>query len=312
MKEKAAKVIVQDFLKGVFDVFDAMLSLHFEHKVEEILEIASHQIEDLLIKCPVAFQGRIASGEGAVLLLFSEADAARIAGIMQGKETEQTTLDNPALATLRELAEAALGGAVNNLKELVGKSLEPLNQMQAAVFDVSESSALMELLGPKPTAALFSFDAGENFSGEGALIFSASLEQWVPKKVLRDGIPEAKKTSALTPDEVSDILRGFAGEEAPALTGAPGAAEQPRNLDMVLDIRLEATVRLGRVEMPIAEILNLGPGSIIEVGHLVDEPVELFINDKLIARGDVVVVDEKFGLRITEIISTRARIESLH
>ncbi|MCC6491238.1 MAG: flagellar motor switch protein FliN [Candidatus Hydrogenedentes bacterium] len=84
-----------------------------------------------------------------------------------------------------------------------------------------------------------------------------------------------------------------------------------RNLDMVLDIRLVATARLGRIEMPISEILSLGPGSIIEVGHLVDEPVELLVNDKLIARGDVVVVDEKFGLRITEIVSPRERIESL-
>ena len=62
---------------------------------------------------------------------------------------------------------------------------------------------------------------------------------------------------------------------------------------------------------PSPEILALGPGSILEVGHLVDEPVELLVNGKLIARGDVVVVDEKFGLRITEIISARERIEQL-
>jgi flagellar motor switch protein FliN/FliY len=83
------------------------------------------------------------------------------------------------------------------------------------------------------------------------------------------------------------------------------------NLDMVLDIGLIATARLGHVEMPIGDILKLGPGSIIEVGHMVDEPVDLLVNGKLIARGDVVVVDEKFGLRITEIVSARERIESL-
>ena len=64
--------------------------------------------------------------------------------------------------------------------------------------------------------------------------------------------------------------------------------------------------------MPIAELLALGPGSIIDVGRLVDEPVELLVNNKLIARGDVVVVDEKFGLRITEIVSPEERIESMH
>lgn len=97
----------------------------------------------------------------------------------------------------------------------------------------------------------------------------------------------------------------------PERAAPPEPAGQPGNLDMVLDIGLTATARLGRIEMPIQQILSLGPGSIIEVGHLVDEPVELLVNGKLIARGDVVVIDEKFGLRITEIISTRDRIESL-
>ena len=85
----------------------------------------------------------------------------------------------------------------------------------------------------------------------------------------------------------------------------------PANMEMILDIRLMATARLGRIEMPISDILALGPGSIFEVGRAVDDPIDLLINDKLIARGDVVVVDEKFGIRITEIVSTRERIESL-
>jgi flagellar motor switch protein FliN/FliY len=123
---------------------------------------------------------------------------------------------------------------------------------------------------------------------------------------------------SLSPDDVSDILRDNPeGKELEPPSRASRPVEKAtteslaQNLDMVLDIRLVATARLGRVEMPIGEILALGPGSIIEVGHLVDEPVELLINDKLIARGDVVVVDEKFGLRITEIVSPRERIESL-
>jgi flagellar motor switch protein FliN/FliY len=78
-----------------------------------------------------------------------------------------------------------------------------------------------------------------------------------------------------------------------------------------MNISLVATARLGRVEMPLRDILNLGPGSIVEIGHMVDEPIELLVNDKVIARGEVVLVDEKFGLRITEIMGTRDRIESL-
>ena len=126
-------------------------------------------------------------------------------------------------------------------------------------------------------------------------------------------------SGSMSQDEVSAMLRDI-GPVAdikadsishPAASQRSGDALDSKNLDMVLDIRLTATARLGRVEMPISDILSLGPGSIVEVGHLVDEPVELLVNEKLIARGDVVVVDEKFGLRITEIVSARERIESL-
>lgn len=84
-----------------------------------------------------------------------------------------------------------------------------------------------------------------------------------------------------------------------------------RNLDVILDIQVEATARLGSVEMPLATVLSLGPGSVINVGHEVDSPIELYVNNKLIAKGDVVIVDEKFGIRITEIVSPQERIESL-
>jgi flagellar motor switch protein FliN/FliY len=63
--------------------------------------------------------------------------------------------------------------------------------------------------------------------------------------------------------------------------------------------------------MPIREVLALGPGSIVEVGRSIGEPVELLVNEKLIARGEVVVVEEKFGLRITEIVSPTERVRSL-
>ena len=126
--------------------------------------------------------------------------------------------------------------------------------------------------------------------------------------------PQTAENEAAEPASEQEAAPDVPIEERPdddAVDNGNRESRSPDNLDMILDIGLTATARLGRLEMPISEILNLGPGSIIEVGHLVDEPVELLVNGKLIARGDVVVVDEKFGLRITEIISTRERIESL-
>lgn len=84
-----------------------------------------------------------------------------------------------------------------------------------------------------------------------------------------------------------------------------------KNLNMILDIPLRVTVELGRTKMPVNELLNLTQGSVIELSKLAGEPMEVLVNDKLIARGEAVVVNEKFGVRLTDIISTTERIEQL-
>lgn len=88
-------------------------------------------------------------------------------------------------------------------------------------------------------------------------------------------------------------------------------ANKDRNLQLILDIPLRVTVELGRTKLPVNELLNLGPGSVIELNKLAGEPMEVFVNDKLIARGEAVVVNEKFGVRLTDIISTKERVEQL-
>ena len=83
------------------------------------------------------------------------------------------------------------------------------------------------------------------------------------------------------------------------------------DLEFILDIPLEVSVELGRTTMLINELLQLGQGSVIELSKLAGEPMEVFVNGKLIARGEVVVVNEKFGVRLTDIVSPVERVESL-
>lgn len=85
----------------------------------------------------------------------------------------------------------------------------------------------------------------------------------------------------------------------------------PSNLDFILDIPLQVTVELGRTHMPIYDLLQLGQGSIVELNKLAGEPLEVLVNQKLIAKGEVVVVNEKFGIRLTDVISPTERIEKL-
>jgi flagellar motor switch protein FliN/FliY len=87
--------------------------------------------------------------------------------------------------------------------------------------------------------------------------------------------------------------------------------EQLSGLDLIMDVPLRVTVELGRTRMPIRDVLDLGKGSVVELDKLVGEPVEMLVNGKLIAKGEVVVIDENFGIRVTDIVSPIERFNTL-
>ncbi len=76
------------------------------------------------------------------------------------------------------------------------------------------------------------------------------------------------------------------------------------NIDLLMDVSLKVTVELGRTQMMLRQVLELQHGSVIELDRLAGDPVDIFVNERLIARGEVVVVDDKFGVKITELVST--------
>jgi flagellar motor switch protein FliN/FliY len=89
------------------------------------------------------------------------------------------------------------------------------------------------------------------------------------------------------------------------------SAKEVSNLDFILDIPLEISVELGRTKLLISELLQLGQGSVIELNKLSGEPLEIFVNQRLIARGEVVVVNEKFGIKMTDILNPIERVKQL-
>jgi flagellar motor switch protein FliN len=77
------------------------------------------------------------------------------------------------------------------------------------------------------------------------------------------------------------------------------------NIDLLLDVSMRVTVELGRTRMPLSQILELQHGSVVELDRLAGDAVDIFVNDTMIARGEVVIVDDKFGVRITEMVTPR-------
>jgi len=107
-------------------------------------------------------------------------------------------------------------------------------------------------------------------------------------------------------DQEQEPVRKSDTEQDPS-----GGSLWDRDLEFLLDIPLEITVELGRTRMLINELLQLGQGSVVELSKLAGEPTEIFVNGKLFARGEVVVVNEKFGVRLTDIVSPAERVKKL-
>jgi flagellar motor switch protein FliN/FliY len=140
-------------------------------------------------------------------------------------------------------------------------------------------------------------------------------ESWMDEMGWGDDAPGAETPApamamsvpAATPAAVAPVATAAAFAPLDTNGGAYGASA----IDLLLDVQLQVTVELGRARMKIAEILALRNGSVIELDRLAGEPTDILINGTLIARGEVVVVDEKFGVRIIEVVSRAKRIASL-
>ena len=176
--------------------------------------------------------------------------------------------------------------------ELIGPLLNPPEAEKAQESTKQESM-------PK--------QAGKSSSGyQSEQQAAASLEASMP-------LPEPEA-------EPKQLGRNQTGTVNPAVQKAAFSSFEPvslpakeqRNLDMLLDIPLKVTVELGRTRRSVKEILELSSGSIIELDKLAGEPVDILVNDKLVAKGEVVVIEENFGVRVTDILSQSERLKRLN
>ena len=315
MNAEASSVVVNCVCGGVFSALEVMVSASFDHSAGDVHPVPEEQLAASLKEYPVILQGRLPDDLGGAALLLTLHDALYLVSRTRGPDAEVgDSLSDEDRGVLKEIAETAIGGGLSQVMEYMSQDPVPVEGIDAVEAGEASAGQLVSFVGGDALSAEISYATEPDFSAKALLVFGSGLPERIPEEASQADSGAAGAQAALSPEEIGDILGGFGPDtegEAWEETAGGTPRKAPGNLEMILDIRLRATARLGRVEMPIADILGLGPGSIIEVGQLVDEPIELLINNRPIARGDVVVVGEQFGLRITEILSARERIESL-
>ena len=226
------------------------------------------------------------------------------------------------------LVDLMLGGEGVAADELVGDSKDALaetfnqvmgsaNQTLSDLAGETFAIANVDILAVEPDAAAFAEHLGQGAFQDITLPTSqdslnTTVHLLVPDLLLQQlkrklGLGEAASVPAPSPASVAATMAA-PPRQAPM---ASGPAPDSGNLDLLLDIQLPVVVRMGQTEMQMGELLKLTPGSILELNRSADAPVELLVNGKLIAKGEVVVVDGNFAFRITEIDTRAARIRSL-
>jgi len=240
--------------------------------------------------------------QGPVSIVCSEKLAWIVSDLMMGnagdyaedqefaamKQTAFSESLNQAFTAAINLLQAANSDAELAHGEAVTKALNPEDAESLAKPEgANESTALnFKITIADKADESFSLELNETLAQFLVQEFSAIVT------VESESTVETQEAAA---DGVADVKFG----DIKANPQAEGEPEQ--NLDLLMDITMGLTVELGRSEMPLKDILKLTKGSVIELDRLSGEPVDLFVNNKLIARGEVVVIDDNFGLRITQL-----------
>ena len=244
----------------------------------------------------------VTAGASSLHGILLQADAtAKLGALIAGDDPAAATLGANELQGVLDFMDMSLPIVADILQEAIGQRAEFGGAQGVNVGDPAEDSDLEALgLAENVVRLDYTLTVGDVLSGPLVYVLSHA---------------HAAEILALIASAAQPAFAEFeaaGGPDAPP-AGAEAAGEVPgvENIDLIMDIELEVVARLGEVEMPIREILKLGPGSIIDIDRPADAPVDLVVNDKLVARGDVVVVQENFGLKITEVQSPQERIASL-
>lgn len=275
---------------------------------------------------------------GENLLIIKKQDAAVIVDLMMGGDGSNPPeeLNELHLSAVSEAMNQMMGSAATSMStifhqkvsisppslrliNLAEEQLDPAiecgsEQLVQVVFQISIEdllkSEMMQII-PLPFAKEMSLGLlGELRAKEPAPKEDVKA---VSRPELETPVQPAAKASSHTAAARQEVAAGSVVvqpvEFAPFTASSP--PKETGNLSLILDVPLQFTVELGRTQKTIKEILDLGPGAIVELDKLAGEPVDILVNGKPIAKGEVVVIDENYGVRITEILSSAERMSSL-
>lgn len=271
--------------------------------------------------------------EGSNVFILQSDDALTIADIMMGGNEQNhmlTEMDEIAMSAVSEAMNQMVGYSATSLSELFHRTIE-ISPPQLKVIEANDDAGQLGMnLDDQLIIISFAFQIGDLFESQIMLVMQLDIAKKHANYLLEDTKanandaivtnqavqPETAPVHQVVQPEATVVNYVVRPDAAPAVQQNLADSDEviyynQGNLNLILDVPLHLSVILGRTKRSIADILKLTHGSIIELERFENEPVDILVNDKLIARGQVVVVKEYFGVRITDIISAESRVKNL-
>ncbi|WP_028273275.1 flagellar motor switch phosphatase FliY [Atopococcus tabaci] len=257
--------------------------------------------------------------KGSNMLMIDIPDANIIADLMMGNSGEGV-----ADKEFTELELSAVGEAMNQMMGTASTAMATMfnrkvdiNPPEIRTWDVEQETTLSESEQDETIVAIaFKLTVEGLLESEIMQIFPMETVEEIIDIMLKDEavtlngreVAVEEETTQMEPVEEKVEIQKPAFQEL----SDKGPTNVPRNLDLIMDVPLEFSVLLGKSKKTIKDILSLGAGSVVELDKMTDEPLEIYVNGQLIAEGEVVVINESFGIRITNILSKAERIRHLN
>jgi flagellar motor switch protein FliN/FliY len=317
---------IQDFLASTVDALSSNLSMMTKPEVSlKSPQVSSTSRDAFLATLPdtvTVTKVDFSSGfPGEHLFLMAEDTAKGIASLMN--KEENITLDEMAMSVIGEAVSTMVGTQITALTGKTG------NRSIAAIPPETANvpKAVAALPGGSFIVAAYNLDLGDGtphqiwevlgggVSGDIAQALNGGAQPAAPRGMgAMSGMQP--NLGGMTGGGMSGMMQGLGqptnvqSVQYPSLIPQATPQEQG-NIGLIMDVFMEMTVELGRTRKLIKEILGMGEGTIIELDKLAGEPVDILVNHKLIAKGEVVVIDENFGVRVTEIVSPIERMTDM-
>ncbi|UTT41786.1 flagellar motor switch phosphatase FliY [Exiguobacterium aurantiacum] len=312
------------------------LSTLLQQKVEITTPIVSEvTIDALRERYPtphVALRVGYTEGlKGENVLVLTREDAAIISDLMlggNGIDVDPEGLDEIRLSAVQEAMNQMMGAAATSLSTVFSKKID-ISPPLVEVFDATKTQTIIDRLELWETMVLIEFNLKVGTLIDSKIVQIAPIQfgKQLVNELMTATAPQPVAPAAAAPKPEAPKAPAAAAPPPPVrqeVKSAPEVAVSqaefmplhapttnesiPANLGLLYDVPLSVTVELGRTKRSVREVLELSQGSIIELDKLAGEPVDIYVNQQRIARGEVVVIEENFGVRVTEIIQPHERI----